>query len=137
MRQNLRKGNITLMAQIIAVLTMVVSLYVPHHHHDDSICIGAYDCKGSERHSHHDDCGGKESNDVCCLSEGYIDSRDADDDQLDWSAKAYNNIADVICALIHVDAASDDDGLVAFLPQPYVVPVVGLEALRSPPCVDL
>lgn len=30
---------------VIALVAMIVSLYVPHHHHEEAVCIGNYDCK--------------------------------------------------------------------------------------------
>ena len=130
----LRKGNIAIMAQIIALMTMVVSLYVPHHHHEESICIGNYDCKSEKHHSHQDDCGGKASKDVCCLGGEYVDFRDAGDGYSSLSFKAYDHLAAVTDELVIGGLRYEERQTIAMLPEPpFVAPVLSAKALRSPP----
>lgn len=125
------------MAWIIALITMVVFLYVPHHHHEESICIGNYDCKSSKHHSHHDECGGKESKDFCCAGGAYVVSRYFENDRSDWQIKDYKHFIDIVDVLIHYSSDYKEVQDIAFLPERVVVPALGFEALRSPPCVNL
>ena len=127
------KGNIAIMAQIIALMTMVISFYVPHHHHEESICVGNYDCESSGHHHDDNDCGGKESNDVCCQDESYTDSRCSSNDDADLSIKIHKDIIDVVYELICL-ASDNKCQTIAFLPEPpFVAPVLSAKALRSPP----
>ena len=129
----LHKGNVAIMAQIIALMTMIISLYVPHHHHTESICVGNYDCRGSGHHHGDNSCGGKESNDVCCQNEGYVDSRCSSDDDAGLSVKIHKGIIDVVYELMCL-VSDKKCQTIAFLPEPpFVVPVPGAKALRSPP----
>lgn len=132
---NIRRGDIAIVELVIALIVMVASLYVPHHHHEESICIGNYDCKSTKHHSHHDECGGKDKKNTCCLDEAYLDFRCLDDDQSYGAFKGQRHMAALI-------GDWQNDGLdirykvyqhAVFLPRINVVPELRLETRRGPP----
>ena len=126
------KCSIAIKAVTIALLTMVISLCVPHHHHEEAVCIGNYDCKGKQHHTHYDDCGGEDSKGTCCLSGAYIDLRDTDDDFMP-QVLGLDGLAGIIYELIVCGRANDERRIIAYWQQPYVVPALNFKALRSPP----
>ena len=128
---NLRKGSIAIWAITIALTAMVISFCVPHHHHEEAICIGNYDCKGEQKHSHHDDCG-EDSKETCSLSGAYADFRDVNDD-IELPVLDYDGLAGAIYELIVCGCVHDEGCDIAFYQAPHVVPVLGFKALRSPP----
>ena len=131
----LRKGNITVVALMIALIAMIMSLYVPHHHHREAICIGSYDCEGEANHSHHDDCGGKNAKYTCFLDGEYIDSRHLDDDRSDFSFKDYVHLVAIIDGWINGCFCDHKVFLrPVFLAKPlFAAPVLRLETRRGPP----
>ena len=129
---NLRKSNIAIKAVTIALLTMVISFCVPHHHHEEAVCIGNYDCKGEQKHDHQDDCGGEDTKDTCCLGGAYVDSRDADDD-FEPLFPSYAGLAAVIYELIVCGLDNDEGRAIAYWQAPYVEPSLNFKSLRSPP----
>lgn len=131
---NLRRRNITIMAMFIALMAMIVSLYVPHHHHEESVCIGNYDCKSSKEHSHQDDCGGKESKDGSCVGGEYIDSRcSSTDDQSCFSVDSYDYVGDIAYILTNYKVCRNEKPNVSLSPEPTIAPALSFKALRSPP----
>lgn len=131
---NLRKGNITIVALTIAVIAMVMSLYVPHHHHREAICIGSYDCEGEANHSHDDDCEGKGAEYACFLDGEYIDSRHLDNDPSDFSFKDYSRLVAIIDGWINGYLCDyRKSQCPVFLPRTVVVPVLRIETRRGPP----
>lgn len=131
---NLRKGNVRIMAIIVAMVAMVVSVYLPHHHHEESICIGNYDCKTSKHHSHEDDCGGQETEDFCCSGSQYVDFRSLDDDHSDWLVKDFNHFLAIFDGLALSVPACKKVCYKGGLPEAIIVlPAFNFKALRSPP----
>ena len=129
-----RKGNITVVALMIAVIAMVMALYVPHHHHREAICIGSYDCEGEANHSHRDECGGKGAKYACFLDGEYIDGRCLDDNRSDWPLKAYDHPAAIMGGWTADCLAYRLFRRPAFFwAEPLVAPVFRLETRRGPP----
>lgn len=129
---NLRKGNIAIKAVTVALLAMVISLCVPHHHHEEAVCIGNYDCKGEQKHTHHDDCRGEDSKETCFLGGAYIDSRDSEDD-FEPLIPEYNGLAAVVYELIVGSWKHGGGGAMVYWHAPYVAPALNFKSLRSPP----
>ena len=130
---NLRKDNILIRVITIALMIMVVSLCVlPHHHHEEAICIGNNDCKGEQKHSHYDDCGGEEPGEICCLGEAYVDSRDVNDD-FEPPMLGCDGLSGVIYELIVCGQDNGERVDIAYWQPPYVVPSLSFKPLRSPP----
>lgn len=129
---NLRKGNVSIWAITIALITMVISLCVPHHHHEEAVCIGNYDCKGEPKHSHHDDCEGEDSKTACWQSFAYVDSRSVDDDFVP-PVLGYDGLAGLVYQLIVCGAEHVERCDMPYWQAPYVAPQLSFKSLRSPP----
>lgn len=132
----LRQSNIAVVGFIMALMAMVVSLYMPHHHHKEAICIGSYDCEGEAHHAHKDACGGEGAEYACFLNGVYIDARHLNHAQSDFSFKCYDHLVAIIDGWINgsfYDYKQFQQP--AFLPERWVAPVLRLKALRGPPGV--
>lgn len=129
---NLRKGNIAIKAVTIALMAMVISFCVPHHHHKEAICIGNYDCKGEQKHSHHDDCGGEDSRETCSLIGSYVDSRHVNDNFVP-PVLDNDGLAAIIYKLIVYELDNGEGRVIVYWQPSYAAPLLSFKPQRGPP----
>ena len=117
---------------VAAVVAMVLSVYVPHHHHADASCLGTADCPAAHHHTDSEGCGTPEEGHLCCSSAHYIDSRSIDSDDL--SPLPACSLAAVMAVADNISLSTDYKILSPGAETPVPAkPVIDCKSLRSPP----
>ena len=128
------KKKITCAWLLSAVMVMLLSLYVPHHHHQDSSCPGHSDCIAHAGHSHTDGCNdGANTGQICCSGGDYIDSKTADREELipliEGIDLSYMTFLSSQFLSVSTEKIYFGDPGVTLFPSP----VISFSSLRAPP----
>lgn len=116
---------------VVALVAMMASVYVPHHHHSDSACLGSTDCTASH-HSHQDKCGGEDTHGICCSDADFLDSKSVDSD--DFTPLSLDNLLAVVWVMSGLPAPLEEKSYIENRSSaPPFHPFIEYKSLRSPP----